>query len=257
MFCSPPGGTVHTSRALPDRPHRAAKEQAEPDPAVAIATRARPGLAAVRWLIGSERSFPIGIGGWSSRPGPCAISISTWYSSWWSRAARHVSSATYAPLGVLDRSPRGLERFVTAGVDEVTRRRIDAVPRGRGVLAELLADPVPLRAAILRAHCGSRGFPGEHPPNDDLFGRPGDDRRGANRGLGADREGWGGGAQRAWRGGRSARSAFPGVAIDHVRPDTGLMSGHSDSRRAMGAGDAMMRLARAVDGEHDWTGRSR
>ena len=35
-------------------------------------------------------------------------------------AARHVSSARYAPLGVLDRSRRELERVVSAGVDEVT-----------------------------------------------------------------------------------------------------------------------------------------
>ena len=40
----PPAVTVHTSSTLPDRPTRAAKEQAEPDPAVAIATR--PGAGA-------------------------------------------------------------------------------------------------------------------------------------------------------------------------------------------------------------------
>ena len=55
-------------------------------------------------------------------------------------AARHVSSAGYVPLRVLDRSGRELERFVTAGVDEVTRRRIDAPPRERDEQAvQLLA----------------------------------------------------------------------------------------------------------------------
>ena len=78
-------------------------------------------------------------------------------------AARHVSSARYAPLGVLDRSRRELGRSVADGVDEVTRRRIYALPRGRGVLAELIANPVPVRAAELGAHPDSYGFPGDIP----------------------------------------------------------------------------------------------
>jgi hypothetical protein len=48
--------------------------------------------------------------------------------------AREVSGARYAAVGGarLDRSRTGLERFITAGVDEDTRRRIGALPRGRG-----------------------------------------------------------------------------------------------------------------------------
>ncbi|MGB0091001.1 MAG: hypothetical protein WBP81_00450 [Solirubrobacteraceae bacterium] len=72
-------------------------------------------------------------------------------------AARQVSSARYAPLGVLDRSRRELERFLTAGVDEVTRRRIYALRRGRGVLAELIADPVPLRVEVILGPVAKRG----------------------------------------------------------------------------------------------------
>jgi hypothetical protein len=41
------------------------------------------------------------------------------------------------------------------------------------------------------------------------------------------------------------------VAIDHARPFAGLKSRHSESRRAMNALDATMRLARAVAGETD------
>ena len=71
-------------------------------------------------------------------------------------AARPASSVQHAPLGVLDGSRRALKRFVTAGVDGMTRRRIDALPRGRGVLAELIANPVPLRVVELGAHHESR-----------------------------------------------------------------------------------------------------
>ena len=87
-------------------------------------------------------------------------------------AARHVSSAGYVPLGVLDRSRRELERFVTAGVDEVARRRIDAPPRERGVLAELTANPVPPRMAGLGAHPDSYGFPADIPATMTFLGAP-------------------------------------------------------------------------------------
>jgi hypothetical protein len=49
-------------------------------------------------------------------------------------SAREVSGARYVALGVLDKSRRELERFITTGIDEDTRRRIGSLPRGRGVL---------------------------------------------------------------------------------------------------------------------------
>ena len=87
-------------------------------------------------------------------------------------AARHVSSAGYAPIGVLDRSRRELERFVTAGVDEVMRRRTYALPWECGVLAELSANPVPLRAAELGAHPRFHGSPGDIPATMTSLGAP-------------------------------------------------------------------------------------
>ena len=59
--------------------------------------------------------------------------------------ARAITGARYAALGVLDEGRSELERFITAGVDELTRQRIGGHPRGRGVLGELIADPSPLR----------------------------------------------------------------------------------------------------------------
>jgi GAF domain-containing protein len=50
--------------------------------------------------------------------------------------ARELTGARYAALGILDESKRELERFLTVGVDEETRRMIGPLPRGHGVLGE-------------------------------------------------------------------------------------------------------------------------
>ena len=141
MFGSPPTGTAHNSPTLPDRP-RAAKDQAEPDPAVAIATKAQT-VASGRAMADGKRTIlpdlrglmKLVCGGFSDLNLDVVLERVV-------AAARHASGARYAPPGVPDRSRRELERFVTAGVGEVTRRPIDALPRGRGVLAELIANPV-------------------------------------------------------------------------------------------------------------------
>src|SRR5919201_3476684 len=59
--------------------------------------------------------------------------------------AREVTGARYAALGILDSERRSLERFITLGIDEATRRRIGDLPRGRGVLGLLIEYPEPLR----------------------------------------------------------------------------------------------------------------
>ena len=60
-------------------------------------------------------------------------------------SARELTGAQYAALGVLDASRTELERFIAVGIDETVRREIGALPRGQGVLGELIRDPVPLR----------------------------------------------------------------------------------------------------------------
>jgi GAF domain-containing protein len=88
-------------------------------------------------------------------------------------AARQLTGARYAALGVLDRSRHELERFMTSGLDEAsTRRRIGVLPRGRGVLGELIADPRPLRLADLSAHPRAYGFPSGHPAMKTFLGVP-------------------------------------------------------------------------------------
>ena len=46
--------------------------------------------------------------------------------------AGEITGARYAALGVLNERGDGLERFVTAGIDEETRRAIGEEPRGHG-----------------------------------------------------------------------------------------------------------------------------
>jgi signal transduction histidine kinase len=86
--------------------------------------------------------------------------------------ARDVTGARYAALGVLDERRVELERFLTLGVDEATHRAIGDLPRGRGVLGELIEDPRPLRLAEVGDHPHSYGFPMGHPEMHSFLGVP-------------------------------------------------------------------------------------
>jgi two-component system, NarL family, sensor histidine kinase DevS len=85
---------------------------------------------------------------------------------------RAITGARYAALGVLDQDRVGLERFLTSGVDPVTREAIGEPPRGRGVLGVLISDPRPLRLANVAEHPSRYGFPAGHPPMRSFLGVP-------------------------------------------------------------------------------------
>ena len=87
-------------------------------------------------------------------------------------AARELTGARYAALGVLDETHTELERFETLGIDADTRQEIGDLPRGRGVLGMLITDPRPLRLADVSAHPESYGFPIGHPPMRSFLGVP-------------------------------------------------------------------------------------
>jgi signal transduction histidine kinase len=87
-------------------------------------------------------------------------------------AGRELTGARYAAVGILDADRRRLERFLTAGVDEATRRAIGDLPRGAGILGELIRHPEPLRLADISEHPRSYGFPPEHPPMTTFLGAP-------------------------------------------------------------------------------------
>src|SRR5215208_6871537 len=86
--------------------------------------------------------------------------------------ARELTRARYAALGILDSPKEELERFVFVGIEDETRRLIGPLPRGHGVLGELIRDPRPLRLADVTQHERSYGFPPGHPPMKTFLGVP-------------------------------------------------------------------------------------
>jgi len=87
-------------------------------------------------------------------------------------AAALVTGAQYAALGVIDPTGTSLERFITHGIDEETRRVIGDLPRGRGVLGALITDSETLRLHDLAEDPRSVGFPPGHPPMKTFLGTP-------------------------------------------------------------------------------------
>ena len=164
-------------------------------------------------------------------------------------SAREVSDARYAALGVLDQSRTELERFITVGVDEETRSRIGAPPRGKGVLGELIEHPVTLRFADVGAHPKSYGFPAGHPLMRSFLGVPllVGGRPYGNLYL-AEKAGGGEFTQEDERA-VELLADFVGVAIDHARRYSGLAARHAELRRTVDALDATMQIARALGGE--------
>jgi signal transduction histidine kinase len=86
--------------------------------------------------------------------------------------ARELTGARYAALGILDEKKEELERFLFVGIDEKTRRVIGPLPRGRGILGELIRRPEPLRLHDVSEHPHSYGFPTGHPVMRSFLGVP-------------------------------------------------------------------------------------
>ena len=88
------------------------------------------------------------------------------------RAARDMTGARYAALGVLDESRSGLERFLTDGMGADTVEQIGDTPQGRGILGLLIEEPQPLLIEDVNRHPASAGFPPNHPPMKSFLGVP-------------------------------------------------------------------------------------
>jgi signal transduction histidine kinase len=166
-------------------------------------------------------------------------------------AARDLTGARYAALGVLDDSRDELAQFLTLGIDERTRRDIGSLPRGRGVLGELIRNPVPLRLDDVSSHAQSYGFPPGHPQMRAFLGVPivvlGEpfgnlylaDKVGAER--------FGDGDQDALE----LLAAFAGVAIDHARRYTVSEQARLELQQAVAAFEATVEISRALGGQTD------
>lgn len=86
-------------------------------------------------------------------------------------AACELVGARYGALGVIG-ADRQLHDFITHGIDAELHARIGDLPRGRGVLGLLIADPRPLRMPDITKHPQSYGFPANHPPMHSFLGVP-------------------------------------------------------------------------------------
>lgn len=164
-------------------------------------------------------------------------------------AARELIGAEYAALGVLDRSGEELERFIYLGIDDETRRAIGNLPRGRGVLGELIRRPSPLRLADVNQHPHAFGFPPGHPPMHSFLGIPirirdevyGNlymtEKRGATEFDDADEQ--------------AARTlaTWAGIAIENAGLYTRLSEREAEVEQALRRAETSVDIARAVGGE--------
>jgi signal transduction histidine kinase len=86
-------------------------------------------------------------------------------------AAMELSEAQYGALGVVGESGF-LSQFLTVGIDDEQRAKIGPLPRGHGILGELIRHPTPLRLDDLSTHSSTYGFPPGHPPMKTFLGVP-------------------------------------------------------------------------------------
>jgi signal transduction histidine kinase len=166
-------------------------------------------------------------------------------------SARELTGARYAALGVLSNSRTELERFLTLGIDEPEREAIGALPRGRGVLGELIQNPTALRLTDISEHPRSYGFPHGHPPMSSFLGVPilidgtpfGNlyltEKHHGEQFTEVDEEAV------------TMLSELAGFAIDHARRYTGTREHRDELQRTVAALNATTQIARAVGAETD------
>jgi signal transduction histidine kinase len=166
-------------------------------------------------------------------------------------AARELTGARYAALGVLDTKRDRLERFLTVGIDDETRRLIGPLPTGRGVLGELIRQPQALRIDDVGSHPYSYGFPVGHPPMHSFLGVPiliGDvpygnlyltEKEAGDAFTDEDEQS------------ATTLAVFAAVAIDHARRFALSETQRLELQRTVSALDATLQIARALGGQTD------
>lgn len=86
-------------------------------------------------------------------------------------AAVVLVDAEYGALGVIEQGER-LAQFIPVGISVGEYEEIGPLPRGHGVLGELIRHPEALRIQELQDHPSSYGFPANHPPMHSFLGVP-------------------------------------------------------------------------------------
>ena len=166
-------------------------------------------------------------------------------------AGRELTGAEYAALGVLDGERRELERFIYLGIDDETRRDIGPLPRGRGVLGELIRDPRPLRIADVEAHPHAYGFPPGHPPMHSFLGVPITIRGEAFGNLYMTEKRGGAEFDEADEEAARALANWAAIAIENARLYTTLSAREAETERALRRAETAADIARTVGGETD------
>jgi len=165
-------------------------------------------------------------------------------------AARELTGARYAALGVLDSRRQELERFLTVGIDHATRQALGDPPRGHGVLGELIREPKPLRLSNVNQHPRSYGFPIGHPPMTSFLGVP----------ILVHGEAWGNLYLTDKVDGEFSEddelavvmlAEWAGIAIVNARRLAEVRERRDELERSMGAMSATVEISRALAGETD------
>lgn len=166
-------------------------------------------------------------------------------------AARELTGAEYAALGVLDSERRELERFIYLGIDDEMRRDIGPLPRGRGVLGELIRHPEPLRLADVETHPHAYGFPPGHPPMHTFLGVPVTIRGQAYGNLYMTEKRGGAQFDQADEEAAKTLATWAAIAIENARLYTTLSEREVETERALRRAETSADIARTVGGETD------
>lgn len=84
---------------------------------------------------------------------------------------RPLVGARYAALGSVDANGV-IEAFITSGMDDTTRARIGALPRGHGFLGLIIRENTSFRIPDIAVDERRYGFPPNHPPMHSFLGVP-------------------------------------------------------------------------------------
>ena len=166
-------------------------------------------------------------------------------------AARDLTGARYAALGVLDGEGRELERFLYIGIDERTREAIGPLPRGQGILGELIRHPQPLRLRRIGDHPRSYGFPANHPPMESFLGVPVKIRDEVFGNLYLTEKAGGGGFDEEDERLLVVLAEWAAIAIDNARSLASAQTRRIELERALRGLEATASLNREVGGESE------
>ena len=165
-------------------------------------------------------------------------------------AARELTGARYAALGVLDADRERLDRFLTVGIDPDVREALGEPPSGHGVLGELIRHPQPLRLPDVGGHPRSYGFPIGHPPMQTFLGVP----------IVVGGQAWGNLYLTEKEGGEFTEddeqvvvmlARYAAIAVDNARRLKHVSGRRDELERTVAAMRATTEISRALAGETD------